>query len=248
MKVISLGWGVQSFTMAAMVALGELPMVDAVIHADTTHERTATYEFEDRWSRWLVDRGINLVTVRADDTEPIGKYDDLQIPAFPKAEGEKRGIYRRQCTDDWKIAPLRRWLREQGGIKLGVELWIGISLDEFRRMRESGVQYIKNRWPLIEKKMTRADCIAWLKSHGLEVPSKSSCIFCPMHTYDYWLDLKQNGNGDWDRVVEFDELIRDMHPPDKIYLTQNCKPIKQVANELGLQMSFEDECSGFCFV
>jgi hypothetical protein len=31
---ISLGWGVQSFTLAAMVALGELPPVDVAIHAD----------------------------------------------------------------------------------------------------------------------------------------------------------------------------------------------------------------------
>ena len=31
MKVISLGWGVQSFTLAAMVALGELEPVDYAI-------------------------------------------------------------------------------------------------------------------------------------------------------------------------------------------------------------------------
>ena len=33
MKIISLGWGVQSFTLAAMVALGELEPVDFAIHA-----------------------------------------------------------------------------------------------------------------------------------------------------------------------------------------------------------------------
>ena len=38
MRVISLGWGVQSFTLAAMVALGELEPIDAAIHADTTHD------------------------------------------------------------------------------------------------------------------------------------------------------------------------------------------------------------------
>ena len=32
MKVISLGWGVQSFTLAAMVALKELPPVDYAVY------------------------------------------------------------------------------------------------------------------------------------------------------------------------------------------------------------------------
>ena len=32
MRVISLGWGVQSFTLAAMAALGDIPPVDAAIH------------------------------------------------------------------------------------------------------------------------------------------------------------------------------------------------------------------------
>ena len=43
LRVISLGWGVQSWTLAAMVALRELPMVDYAIHADTGHERDGTY-------------------------------------------------------------------------------------------------------------------------------------------------------------------------------------------------------------
>ena len=50
MKAISLGWGVQSFTLAAMSALGELEPVDVAIHADTTHESKLTYEFAARWT------------------------------------------------------------------------------------------------------------------------------------------------------------------------------------------------------
>lgn len=37
LKVLSLGWGVQSWTLAAMVALKELPPVDYAVHADTRH-------------------------------------------------------------------------------------------------------------------------------------------------------------------------------------------------------------------
>ena len=49
-KIISLGWGVQSFTLAAMAALGETEPVDAAIHADTAHEASGTYEFARQWA------------------------------------------------------------------------------------------------------------------------------------------------------------------------------------------------------
>jgi len=39
LRVLSLGWGVQSWTLAAMIALKELPPIDYAIHADTTHPR-----------------------------------------------------------------------------------------------------------------------------------------------------------------------------------------------------------------
>lgn len=39
MRIISLGWGVQSFTLAAMAALDEIEPVDFAVHADTTEEK-----------------------------------------------------------------------------------------------------------------------------------------------------------------------------------------------------------------
>ena len=34
-RILSMGWGVQTWALAAMVALGDLPPVDYVVHADT---------------------------------------------------------------------------------------------------------------------------------------------------------------------------------------------------------------------
>lgn len=62
-RAISLGWGVQSWTLAAMSALGELPPVSVAIHADTTHEMQATYEFAATWAPWLEERGVQVATV-----------------------------------------------------------------------------------------------------------------------------------------------------------------------------------------
>ena len=63
MIVISSGWGVQSMCMQGMVAFGELEPITAAIHADTGHERQATYEFAARWTPWLEDHGVHIVTV-----------------------------------------------------------------------------------------------------------------------------------------------------------------------------------------
>ena len=45
LRILSLGAGVQSSTLALMIEKGEIPMVDAGIFADTQAESKETYEF-----------------------------------------------------------------------------------------------------------------------------------------------------------------------------------------------------------
>ncbi|MDD9996043.1 MAG: hypothetical protein OXS35_09940 [Dehalococcoidia bacterium] len=42
-----------------------------------------------------------------------------------------------------------------------VELWLGISADEFSRARPARERWMRNRYPLIEAGMSRQDCIDW---------------------------------------------------------------------------------------
>lgn len=62
-KVISLGWGVQSFTLLAMVAEGELPMIDVAIHADTHYERSLTYKLQKKYIPIFKNKGIRIELV-----------------------------------------------------------------------------------------------------------------------------------------------------------------------------------------
>ena len=154
MRVISLGWGVQSFALAAMSALGELPSVDAAIHADTTHERSETYAFAENWTPWLEERGVRVMTVKGKPERLAAvqthNVKSVMIPVFTAWEsGVPSGMLRRQCTDDWKIAQIRRWLQKNRNGEQ-VEQWIGITRDEATRMKKSDVKYIKNRFPFIE--------------------------------------------------------------------------------------------------
>jgi hypothetical protein len=113
------------------------------------------------------------------------------------------------------------------------EQWIGISLDEWQRMKDSDVKYITHRWPLIEKRMTRADCVGWLTSHGIEIPPKSACTFCPFHD-----------TGEWRRIQ------RDVRPGYKTYIHPSRKPLQDVdlrsETEKGQLSLWDQECSGIC--
>ena len=253
MRAVSLGWGVQSFTLAAMSALGDLEPVDVAIHADTTHEASGTYSFAQRWTPWLEDHGVRVVTVR-DGTARITtdrKGGEIWIPAFTDTPSANGGMLRRQCTHRWKVRPLRRWLQANRAGQQ-VEQWLGISLDEFQRMKDSDVKYCVNRWPLIEQRMTRWDCQRYLETHGLEVPPKSACVFCPFHNMAAWQAMKATGGADWQKAVEVDEAIRDVRPPYDLYLHPSRIPLIDVdlrsEQDKGQLSLWDAECSGICGV
>ena len=251
MKAISLGWGVQSFTLAAMSALGDLEPVDVAIHADTTHETSGTYAFAERWTPWLEERGVRVVTVRdAAQAATVTEFK-TDIPAFTDTPGGSGGMLRRQCTHRWKINPMRKWLQaNRNGAT--VEQWLGISLDEFQRMKDSDRKYIKHRWPLIERRMTRWDCQRYLETHGLEVPPKSACVFCPFHNMAAWQAMKATGGADWQKAVEVDEAIRKVRPPYDLFLHPARIPLVDVdlrsEQDKGQLSLWDAECSGICGV
>ena len=265
-RILSLGWGVQSFTLAAMMALDELPRTDFLIHADTRHERFATYAFVRRWAPWLGEHGLNMVQVtgrRTHVVQPWSNSKSVMIPAFSKDRlNGHRGQVRRQCTHDWKIMPIRRFVRAELGRRSVpllpgvVESWQGISLDEFHRMRDSDVAYITNIYPLVDRRISRADCVTWLREHDLEVPPKSSCTFCPFRSIESWRVLKREGGPDWQEALEVDETIRDRRAKAELFVHPHRKPLAEAvtipeddgAKQLALELGLEQPCdSGHCW-
>ena len=257
---LSLGWGVQSFCLAAMAATGSIPPIDLAIHADTGHEADATYRHAEKWTPWLQQRGVNVVTVSANtditDITTPGRQG-VFIPAFTLSHKDaSQGRLSRQCTERWKIRPIKHHLKTILGPKPppnAVEAVLGISLDEWTRMRSSEVAYINNTYPLVDLRMTRGDCITWLQQHSLEVPPKSACVFCPYHSRAAWKDLKRQGGPDWDKAVSTDQALRSRRPSHDLYLHPATVPLHQAINipeDFGAQQSEMDiPCdAGTCFV
>jgi len=262
LKSLSLGWGVQSWTLAAMAALDEIPKPDYAVHADTTHEMQGTYSHAEKWTPWLEEHGIPVVTVQAANANVVvyRSTASVMIPAVTvENQTLEKGVAKRQCTKEWKIAPLRRFARSIIGKTSPdcVEMWMGISLDEWQRMRDSGTQYIKNVYPLVDQRLSRSYCVAWLEEHGLDIPPKSACTFCPYHNKDYWKKMKQAGGADWDEAVAVDEVIRDKGKGSgkdfQLFIHSSGLPLEEavrIPEDYGAhQIEMEIPCdSGHCFV
>lgn len=265
LSIISLGAGVQSTTMALMAAHGEItPMPDCAIFADTGWEPAAVYNH----LRWIMSGNVlpfpvHIVSagnIRENIVNGANGNRWASIPAFADSP-EGPGPIRRQCTKDYKVTPIRRKVRELLGI-VGkrspkdpvVTQWIGISLDEAIRMKPSGEEWQRNRWPLIEHSMTRRDCLRWLERNGYPEPPKSACIGCPFHSDRKWRDMRDNDPASWSDAVEIDALIRMgmRNMKNALYLHRSLKPLDEVdlstLEDHGQLNLFLNECEGMCGV
>lgn len=258
--VVSLGAGVQSTTMLLMAVEGELtPMPSAAIFADTGAEPGEVYEHVDFLRRAVGER-VEIVTVSAGnlraDIEAVAVGDRKRLsnpPVFTAPSGQAI----RGCTRDYKIRPIERELRRRGyGKTRPVEQWIGISLDEVVRMSRKGFPpWGHPRWPLIEARMTRHDCLRWLAAHGYPRPPKSACTFCPLHSDAAWRDLRDRSPDEWEDVLDVDRMVRRLPGlREDAFLHRARIPLAEVdlrsAEERGqqtLEMDGADECGGGCF-
>ena len=263
--VISLGAGVQSSTMALMSGTGELPKPDCAIFADTGYEPKAVYNYLD-YLKDILPYPIYVVSkgnIKDDMLAAKDKSNFLVAPFFTKNKNTgKKGMVMRQCTNDYKIQPIRKKIRELCNIGFGkhfpkdqyVEQWIGISTDEIMRMKPARDKYIFNRHPLIEAKLSRQDCINWLKKNNFLMPEKSACICCPYHNDGYWNFMKTERVQEFADAVEFDKKIRNITRKDdeEIFTHRSCLPLDQVEfnkKEKSKQIDmFNDECEGMCGV
>ncbi|RWN48868.1 hypothetical protein [Mesorhizobium sp.] len=267
LRVLSLGAGVQSTTLALMAAHGHFGPLDCAIFADTGWEPAAVYEH----LRWLMSPDVlpfpvHIVSARNLRESLIAAGNGKRwasIPAFTRTVDRRGnvsiGMIRRQCTTTSKIEPIRRKVRELAGLTRKrsptypvVHQWLGISMDEVVRMKPSRAAWQLNRFPLIESRMTRKDCLAWLKSHGYPKPPKSACIGCPFHSDAMWRSMRNNDRAAWDDAVEVDRAIRTglRGIRGEVFLHRSGVPLDEAdlstAADHGQLDLWPNECEGMC--
>ena len=263
LQVISLGGGVQSSTMLLMSCLGEISKADVAIFADTQGEPQEVYDYIDYLKGIAEGYGVPVFTVTKGDL--IADFMAFvegratrasMIPLMTKDPdtGQAMGLLGRHCTHDYKIMPIRRKVREilkDRGLK-EADMWIGISTDEITRMKESRVQFIRHKFPLIDKKLSRMDCLHWYNSHDFKTPPRSACYFCPFHSQSEWRRVKGNNPELFEKAVQIDKRVRRFGKTrGENYLHKDRIPLADAVDRDDLQNDldlFGAECEGMCGV
>ena len=267
---LSFGAGVQSTALLALSALNTpgVPRVDVAIFADTGDEPGWVYEHLARMKEWAAPRGVEVLTVQkgtiSEDiynrhvTGTLTRF--AMIPLWTRGDDGRAAPLRRQCTKDYKIAPIEQKVRELLGYTRGQHVkkrargLIGISTDEIQRCKPSRTPWVTSCWPLIDLGHNRARCLQTIRELGLPVPKRSACRFCPYKTDREWRELRESPE-EWAKTLAFDALIRDMSRSGMkrpTYLHRSLKPLAEVDLEDPQARLFregwEDECEGMCGV
>lgn len=275
-RIISLGLGVQSSALYLMSSMGELPRADYAVFADTGAESKGTYDYLEWLLQWKDDNnGIAIAVCKEknlykDLLSSATTKKFIAIPAFVKKEGGAVGMLKRQCTADYKIKVIDDFIRDEvyhlpkRSRRPATELWHGITLDEIERMSIPREAWKINTYPFLgravlhngndtrllwAKMMDRDRVIHWYQTHGLPVPPKSSCFFCPYQSDNTWATRKQNYPEDFKKAIQIDKAVRRASRATKFpaYLHVTCKPLDKIKFDADLHTEW-GECSGHCHV
>lgn len=264
-----------------MVKHGALqPMLDAAIFADTKAEPAPVYTHLD----WVINDAnlpfpLYVVTsgnLYTDNYEVRHSkrsdrdYLNNSVPMFVRNHDGSPGLLVRRCTNNYKIIPVQRKVKELVGkpaIKAWKEgdpplirLWMGISLDETIRMKQSLVPWIENYYPLVDNRLTRLDCLNWTRNQGYADPPRSSCSFCPYHNDAEWQHLKETLPEDFEKAAAFEDKMQEAAKKTALnatpFLHHSLKPLREVEFSARQQWqhhnffndNFNNECDGMCGV
>jgi len=142
--ILSFGAGLNSTALLVFLIERNYPL-DEVVFADTGGEVPETYRHMKNVNEYLSKHNIPLKIVKS---KSGALYDKCMSRKVTPSQ-----IWR-WSTRDFKITPIYSYYRS---LKTHIYQYLGIAYEERSRMRESGVDYITNIFPLIENKIARHD-------------------------------------------------------------------------------------------
>lgn len=274
LRFISLGGGVQSTVLSLMADEGEFGEVpDVAIFADTFWEPEGVYEniaWLDEVLSFPVVTTSNGRSLRDDSSAGVSNTGKpfTTIPVFTIDLRGSEGIQTRQCTSQYKIRPIHHAVKRHLGLdpsrrmpaNVSVETWLGISSEEVLRVRDSHVGWNVNRYPLVERRMTRTDCREWFAERYPDRPlARSACAGCPFRSDEEWMSLKTTDPDLYEDAVDLDRRLRDPDDPagstvrGEAFLHSSRRPLDEAVDRAEHLKRIQprlwvDECQGVCGV
>lgn len=247
-EVWSCGGGTQSGAIAVLIAQGKLPTPDLAFMADTGREKSSTWPFVyDFIMPQLALIGLKLNIVKSEEFASLHLFSgggDVLMPGFTNQSGSV-GKLSAFCSGRWKVDVAERYLRSLGIVT--ANNWIGISIDEMRRVRKQHRPWLKLWYPLVFGfPLRRVQCVELIRSVGWEgnIPH-SACYMCPNMGDAEWVDMKRNWPEDFAKacLIENEIHLRDPH----FFIHPSCVPLGEVDFFAQRSMLPQFGCGSGCF-
>jgi phosphoadenosine phosphosulfate reductase family protein len=233
--ILSYGGGLNSTALLVFLIKNHYPL-DLVLFADTGSEFDHTYKTVQIYKEYCLNHNIPFVIVKSDKGVIYDYYFNKKITP---------NRMKRDCTTKFKITPIRQYIRKNYPKEKFV-FYIGIDYDEAHRMRDSDVKYIENKYPLVDNKINRSNCISLLQKEGLYVPQKSGCYFCPFTKKAGWVNLKRHNIDLFNKSMKLEQ--NSSRYPEPVSLLSS-KPLVNLTKNSTLE-EYMPSCdvTGSCFL
>jgi len=207
---VAYGGGTDSTAMILACHEKGIP-IDLIIFSDTGGEKPHTYQYLNIMDEWLERNNYAKIARVAPYMalyEQCIKYKALPSIAFG----------RKQCSVDKKIRPQKRlinkWPPAKAIWKAGgkVVQLVGYDANETRRAKVHEDEKFLYRFPLIEFGIDRQSCMALIQKHGLPLPGKSSCFFCPMTKKADIIELSKRYPELMQKALEMEDNAKEKFP------------------------------------
>lgn len=261
MRVFSFGGGVQSTAVLVLAAQGKVDYQTFLFcNVGADSENPATIEYVNDYAKpFAAEYGLELI-----------ELNRVRRPGFPTTllghlEQSKRSIGipvrvgpgkpgDRQCTQDFKIRVVGRWLKKRGATPTSPAIvGLGISMDEFQRARtpfDPRQPYQLREYPLLDLKLYRDQCLEIVRKAGLPPPPKSSCWFCPLHTMGAWKEQARKEPVLFAKSCDLEDMLnrrRTALGKDAVWFSTRLRPLREVVEDDGQMDLIDDGCeTGYC--
>ena len=260
LNILSYGAGTPSTTLALMSCQNAqrgppypyplVPVYDAVIFCDLHSEPSWVYAQAEFTANACQKAGIPFYRLDADlygdFTRNFGRARTACIPFWTLGADGKKGKMPRQCTYDYKIKVIEKFVRygllcykpRERTLPLDIHahsLHMGIMWEERQRARESRQTLFVNRYPLVDMGWTRAGCYAYNKDVWGLATQASCCLFCPFHTNYFYQHIREHEPQCYACALQVDELVEthQARPPlkSRLFLSRSRKRLRELSAE-----------------
>ena len=243
LRTISYGGGVQSNALMVLAALGKVD-ADTLLFANTgdDSEHPATLGYVRNVARPYAEaHGLTLYELRRTyrDGSPyptlweaMTRENSRRVPIPMRM---RTGVpASRTCTADWKAGVLAKWRRQHGATAEDPAVsMIGFSTDEWHRANKRKAEpWEAIEYPLLDLRMSRADCLATIRRAGLPEPPKSACWFCPWTKPNRWAELRRDDPATFDKAADLEEFLSDRnryYGNGPLWMTDRLTPLRLIS-------------------